>query len=115
MVQTRGKVHQNPNAIRFVDRSAYIGRFVPRKSGVNRNSANVYAINQKFAAANSGENGCPAQAGGQDWFHFVAALKACMSKKDGFTSGVSKSPAYHYRFNKYVKAPKTATAGAAGV
>ncbi len=114
MVQTRGKVHQNPNAIRFVDRTAYIGRFVPRKSGVNRTSDAVVRQNELFKATMSGPTGCPAQAGGTDWYHFVKGLKECVEKSTTgmYKGGVSRSPAYHRKFNKYAKSVKAVAATA---
>src|SRR5579875_165657 len=61
MVETAGKVHQNPGGVRVYFKPA-IGKAVWRKSGVNRQSAAVIRRNEAFASAMTGAGGCPATA-----------------------------------------------------
>src|SRR5579875_2783139 len=49
MVETAGKVHQNPGGVRVYFKPA-IGKAVWRKSGVNRQSAAVIRRNEAFAS-----------------------------------------------------------------
>jgi hypothetical protein len=53
MVKTPGKVHQNPDAVRFTYQPG-IGT-VWRSSGVTRRSAKVLAQNDKFASVMRGK------------------------------------------------------------
>src|SRR5579875_3078977 len=71
MVETAGKVHQNPGGVRVYFKPA-IGKAVWRKSGVNRQSAAVIRRNEAFASAMTGAGGCPATAGGVPWKDFIA-------------------------------------------
>jgi hypothetical protein len=75
-------VHQNPNSIRFVDRTAYIGRFVPRNSGVVRRSPKVLLMNEKFARV-MGEkgDGCAKKGVGEGWHEHLKAVRACIREK----------------------------------
>lgn len=107
MVQTPGKVHQSPNSVRVVDRTATLGRYIWRKSGVNRNSQKVYDINKKFKGVMGGSNGCVVKASQQayaeksGWAGFIKALRDCAQA--GLGPGVSKSREYRMQRNKYSK------------
>jgi len=104
MVETGGKVKQIGGVARFYIKPA-LGKVIIRKSGVNRQSSKVIQRNNAARDAWSGQNGCPAQAGGVPWKEFVKALSACARTK-GLGAGVAKTREYRMRFNKYVKAPK---------
>jgi hypothetical protein len=108
MVETAGKVHQNPGGVRVYFKPA-IGKAVWRKSGVNRQSAAVIRRNEAFASAMTGAGGCPATAGGVPWKDFIAGLRSCARSKN-LGTGASKSREYRMRFNKYLKAPRVAAA-----
>jgi hypothetical protein len=80
-------VHQNPNSIRFVDRTAYIGRFVPRTSGVIRRSQKVLDINDRFAKIMRGPDGCAKRGVGLGWDKHLKAVRACIYEKGGMKGG----------------------------
>src|SRR5579875_721484 len=101
MVETAGKVHQNPGGVRVYFKPA-IGKAVWRKSGVNRQSAAVIRRNEAFASAMTGAGGCPATAGGVPWKDFIAGLRSCARSKN-LGTGASKSREYRMRFNKYLR------------
>jgi hypothetical protein len=108
MVETTGKVHQYPGGTRFYYKGA-LGKYVIRKSGVNRNSSAVLARNEAFRGAMSGAQGCPATSGGVPWKQFITNLRTCARNKQ-LGTGQSKSREYRMKFNKFLKTPRTVAA-----
>ena len=111
MVETTGKVHQYPGGTRFYYKGA-LGKYVIRKSGVNRNSAAVLGRNETFKGAMTGAQGCPATSGGVPWKQFITNLRTCARAKN-LGTGQSKSREYRMRFNKFLKAPRAVAPAAA--
>src|SRR5579875_3741262 len=108
MVETAGKVHQNPGGVRVYFKPA-IGKAVWRKSGVNRQSAAVIRRNEAFASAMTGAGGCPATAGGVPWKDFIARVRS-RGKRKNLGTGTKKAKENPKRFNKDPKAPKVRAA-----